>query len=199
MTTYSFSGDIGLNGWYISNFTFFLTSIDNTSGVNHIFYKIADTEWIEYTTPMILATDGTYILKYYSIDIAGNVEPVNGLFTIKIDQTLPSITLTKEKIGFNQVKFTAEVSDETSGIDRVEFILDGVLQSNDTQTPYEWTWTGIGDHQVTATVFDMAGNSQSQSLSTPYELIQGMPSVQFQFIQQFLKLGLLHLGYAQQE
>jgi uncharacterized repeat protein (TIGR01451 family) len=199
MTTHSFSGDIGLNGWYISSVTFFLTAIDNTSGVNHTLYKIDVTEWIEYTTPLILSTDGTYALKYYSIDLAGNVEPVNGPFTIKIDQSLPSITLTKEKIGFNQVKFNAEVSDETSGIERVEFILDGVLQSNDTQAPYEWIWTGIGDHQVTATAYDMAGNSQSQSMSTPYDLILGMPSVKFQFIRQFLELGLLLSTPIQQE
>ncbi len=191
MTTHSYSGEIGLNGWYISSGTFFLNAIDNTSGVNHTYYKIDSNTWTEYTAPVVLDADGTHTIEYYSVDNAGNEEPVKGPFTFKIDKTPPTITLKKEQIGFFEVKFTAEVNDVTSGIDRVEFSLDGVLQSNDTQSPYEWTWTGIGNHQVTATAFDMAGNSQSQSMSTPYELIQGILSIQFQFIQQILtqKLG----------
>jgi hypothetical protein len=189
-TTHSFSGDIGFNGWYIGSGTFFLTAIDNTSGVSHIFYKFDSGGWIEYTVPMVLDTDGIHTLKYYSIDIAGNTEQEKGPFYFKLDKTPPVISLSKEKTGFNQMIFTAEVSDSTSGIDRVEFALDGVMQSNDTQSPYEWTWTGIGDHQVTATAYDMAGNSQSQSMSTPYELIQGYTHNQFQFKQQFIALKL---------
>ncbi len=199
ITSHSISGTLGNNGWYISSVTITMYAMDNQSGINHTYYKLDGGVWIEYITSIILNSDGEHIFEYYSIDKAGNIEPVKGPFIIKIDQTLPSITLTKDKIGFNQVKFTANVSDETSGIDRVEFSLDGALQYSDTQSPYEWTWTGIGNHQVTATAYDMAGNLQSQSMSTPYELIQGMPSFKIQFIQQFLELGLLHLGYSQKE
>ena len=53
-------------------------------------------------------------------------------------------------------------------MDYVEFFVDGDLQYNDTIAPYEWTWSGFGDYTVTATVYDKAGNSKSQSMSTPY-------------------------------
>lgn len=191
MTMHSFSGDLGLNDWYISSGTYFLNAIDNTSGVNKTYYKIDSVEWTEYIVPGVLISDGIHTLEYYSNDIAGNIELVKGPFYFKIDQTPPVISLTKEKIGLNQVKFTAEVSDVTSGIDRVEFALDGVFQANDTQPPYEWTYTGFGDHTVTATAYDMAGNSQSQSMSTPYELIQGKTPNLLEFKQQLfmLKIG----------
>jgi hypothetical protein len=189
VTTHSFTGDIGDNGWCITSGTLFLNAMDNTSGVNHTYFKINDGEWIIYSTPVILDSDGEHVLKYYSIDLAGNTEQVKGPYYFKIDTTPPSISLSKEKTGFNQVTFTADVNDSGSGINYVEFTLDGVVQINDTQEPYEYIWTGTGNHQVTATAFDLAGNSQSQSMSTPVEFIQAMSSIQFQRNQQLLKMN----------
>jgi len=70
----------------------------------------------------------------------------------------------------------------------VEFSLNGLLQYSDTQSPYEWTWTGLGNQTVTATVYDKAGNSQSQSISTPVEQIQTIKTPQLQMTQQSMKL-----------
>jgi hypothetical protein len=185
-TTHSFSGTIGNNGWYISDVIVTFIALDNQSGVNHTYYRIDNGSWIEYTAPGPIAYDGIHTLEYYSVDVAGNEEPVKGPFSLKIDKIPPAITLTKQQIDLFNVKFTAEVSDATSGIDRVEFTLDGTLQSNDTQSPYEWTWTGIGNHQVTATAYDLAGNSQSQSMSTPYSFNMKY-SIQMQFLDFLIK------------
>jgi hypothetical protein len=198
---------MGNNNWYISNVTFTLTATDPSppkktdsvstlstvkgpSGINHTYYKVDNGNWVVYSTPVTVSLDGSHNLSYYSVDNAGNTEPVKGPFLFKIDKTPPNITLVKERISFNQVKFTAQVSDNTSGIDRVEFFLDGVLQSNDTQSPYEWTWTGFGNHQVTATVYDMAGNSKSQSMSTPLAQSQGINTGQMQIVQQQMNIIL---------
>jgi len=207
VTTHAFSGTMGNNNWYISNVTFTLTATDPSppkktdsvstlstvkgpSGINHTYYKVDNGNWVVYSTPVTVSLDGSHNLSYYSVDNAGNTEPVKGPFLFKIDKTPPNITLVKERISFNQVKFTAQVSDNTSGIDRVEFFLDGVLQSNDTQSPYEWTWTGFGNHQVTATVYDMAGNSKSQSMSTPLAQSQGINTGQMQIVQQQMNIIL---------
>lgn len=187
-TTHTFSGTMGNNGWYISTIVITLHALDNQSGVNHTYYKIDSGSWIEYTVPISFASEGVHDFSYYSVDKAGNNEPTKGPFNIKIDQTAPTITLTKQQIDNLDVKFTATVSDETSGIDRVEFSLNGVLQYSDTQSPYEWTWTGLGNQTVTATVYDKAGNSQSQSISTPVEQIQTIKTPQLQMIQQSMKL-----------
>ena len=187
-TSISFEGTMGNNGWYTSPVTITLTATDSQSGVNSTMYKIDSGSWTAYSTPFVVSDDGNHTFSYYSIDKVGNIE-TSKTANLKIDQTPPTITLTKQQIDLFNVKFTAQVSDETSGIHRVEFSLDGVLQYTDTQSPYEWTWTGLGDHTVTATAFDFAGNSQSQSMSTPVEQIQGIKTVQLQMIQQMMELS----------
>lgn len=183
VTTISFNGTMGNHGWYVSPVSVSFNATDSQSGVTSIYYKIDGGGWTTYTSPLAISSDGNYTISYYSIDKVGNVEtPKNA--TLKIDGTPPTITLTKQQIDLIDIKFTAQVNDNTSGIDRVEFFLDGALQSNDTQSPYEWTWTGLGNHQVIATVYDLAGNSKSQSMSTPLAQVQGMNAGQMQISQQ---------------
>jgi len=168
-TTHTFLGDVGNNDWYL-NFNFLLNAVDSTSGVHCTYYKIDDGGWNLFTAPVVITTEGSHTLTYYSTDNAGNIEPMNGPFTFKLDSTAPEITLAKLQIDLFTIKFFADVNDPVSGVDSVQFFVDGTLQSNDTVAPYEWTWTGIGEYTVTATAYDKAGNSQSQSMSTPYSI-----------------------------
>jgi hypothetical protein len=168
VTTIVVTGTMGHNGWYISPISFTLSASDTQSGVDHIYYKIDYVTWLEYSAPVELNEDGNHVILYYAVDKTGNEEPVKTA-NISIDQTAPQINLIKQEVNLLEITFIAQVNDETSGIDRVEFSLDGQLQSSDTAYPYEWTFTGIGNHQINATVFDLAGNSKSQSLSTPYD------------------------------
>jgi hypothetical protein len=66
---------------------------------------------------------------------------------------------------------TVEASDD-SAVARVEFSIDGVVQFNDTEAPYEFSFKKINkfkslflkDHVLTVTVYDDAGKSTSSSL-----------------------------------
>jgi len=109
-----FNGKLGINGWYISNVAITLTATDTGSGINHNYYQVDSGSWNTYTTPFVVSTEGVHTLKYYSVDNAGNIESVKGPFLSKIDKTPPTITLAKQRISINQIKFTAEVSDWTS-------------------------------------------------------------------------------------
>ncbi len=57
---------------------------------------------------------------------------------------------------------TASASDNV-GVTKVEFYLDGVLQSTDTTSPYSWSWattgTANGSHTLSSKAYDAAGNS----------------------------------------
>lgn len=59
----------------------------------------------------------------------------------------------------------AQTSDDASGVDRVEFAVDGVLRATVTEAPYEWTWDTrgeiLGEHVVTVTTVDTLGNMAS--------------------------------------
>jgi hypothetical protein len=166
-TSIFFNGTTGDNWWYKSPVTVTLNATDSESGVLSTIFKINAGDWTAYTIPFLISLDGTNTISYYSVDLVGNAETTHTT-DLKIDQTLPSITLTKEQLDLLDVKFTAQASDEASGISRVEFSLDDQLQYTDTQSPYEWTWSGLGDYTVTATAYDLAGNAKSQSMSTPY-------------------------------
>jgi hypothetical protein len=54
----------------------------------------------------------------------------------------------------------AVASDAGSGMDRVEFYIDGVLVATDIQSPYEFLWddTALFRHKLSVQAFDQAGN-----------------------------------------
>jgi hypothetical protein len=51
-------------------------------------------------------------------------------------------------------------------IDRVEFFLDGVLQSSDSTAPYGWTWNrfALSQHTITIVAYDTQGHHSSREL-----------------------------------
>jgi hypothetical protein len=148
------NGTLGNNGWYISCV---IITFSIGPNVGEVWYQINGEGWYKYTGYFYLeiCEDGFYEFCVKYKDITGNIsiECIN----FKIDQTPPSIAL-KKKIGCNKVEFLAHVHDETSGVNRVEFYLGNELQKNVTNPPYTWIYEGIINNQVTAIVYDNAGN-----------------------------------------
>jgi hypothetical protein len=61
-------------------------------------------------------------------------------------------------------------AEDNVGIDRVEFFIDGVIQSTDTIAPYGYNWntTGYGDggpHSIFVKAFDFSNNNNAQLVS----------------------------------
>ena len=140
--------------WYNTSVIVTLNATDNLAGINKTYYKIDDGDWQEYTKPFNFSAEGTHKIYYYSIDNAGNAEEVKN-FTIKIDTKAPTAKLNEPQEGYIYIagrklmptlfgntfiigKFTAEAdaSDDTSGIDYVEFILNGQILWKDYVAPY---------------------------------------------------------------
>ena len=170
VTTHAFAGTMGNDGWYRSNVTITLTASDPTppyragkgpSGVNHTYYKIDDSEdFVEYTAPVVVNTDGQHQVSYYSVDKVGNTEAVKGPFSFKLDKTAPTITITctAQNLLKNKWLIEATVSDETSGIVLVEFYVADALVANITEAPWEYLYIGT-DSPAQCIVYDGAGNS----------------------------------------
>ena len=179
ITTHGFDGTMGDNGWYTSCVTIELMAYDDISGVDVTYYRIDGGTWTEYTDPIEFCENGEHTIEYYSVDNAGNEEDVNGPFDFKIDQTLPTIEFTVEKTVLNTWVLTADVSDEISGVSKVEFYLDSELLGEVVEDPYEWTWTGTGSHTVYAIVYDLAGNLQQSEIVESSVSLQSytMPTV----------------------
>jgi parallel beta-helix repeat protein len=158
----------GENNWYVSNVRITLVTenmsrflnpvtISKIAGGGYTMYKIDDGDWQEYFVPFTVTEDGEHTVEFYSVDLTGNEEPIKEV-DFKIDKTVPTIELTAENTGGDNWLLTATVDDETSGVARVEFYLDGELLGVVTEAPYEWLWTGTGQHTAQAIVYDNAGN-----------------------------------------
>jgi len=169
VTTHEFDGTLGDNGWYVSDVSIELTAEDDLSGVKFTYYQIDSDEWQEYTgEPILVTEDGIHNLKYYSVDYAGNEETVKGPFGFKIDKTVPTINLAVERTGFKAYNLIADVSDETSGVAKVEFYVNGELVGTITDPPYEYEVTDYNRGDLAyAIVYDNAGHSATSEEVAP--------------------------------
>jgi hypothetical protein len=152
--------------------------MDVSSGVREIKYQIngGPIESIEGDYGYFLLTqehDGKDVLvEYWAIDNVGNEEAQHNTFTIDMDtidmdQTEPTINLMYEVTGGNPIVgwtilFTATGDDATSGMDRVEFYLNYLLQKvvSGSGPTYEWEFIYHGGLNLVITVwgYDIAGN-----------------------------------------
>jgi hypothetical protein len=69
-------------------------------------------------------------------------------------------------IVIQSITIEVNASDNQSGIDRVEFYIDGVLKGNDSSAPYSYDWNEIrsGKRTIKVTAYDNAGNSASAEM-----------------------------------
>jgi len=163
------NGTKGNNNWYVSPVVVILDFQSNRT-----YYRIDQHDWNVYTGPFVVSADGVHNITCYYIDQEGNPsQEYSALF--KIDQTAPVIAeVTAQRIGFLKWEFLVNVTDVTSGVDKVEFYVDDVLLGAVTAPPFGlvyvfslWTmlrlfiiievlhqyWRGLD-----AIVYDHAGN-----------------------------------------
>ena len=157
------NGTMGENGWYVSHVQVILDFPSNRT-----YYKIDQGSWQEYTGPFEVTTDGLHNVSCYYVDNEGHQSDTY-YATFQIDYTAPTITLIAEKICHNKYRIYAEVSDATSGVNRVEFFLNDYLIYTDYEAPYEWIYKGPSFNPE-AIAYDKAGNSAMPSLPPPDQI-----------------------------
>jgi cytochrome c len=141
---------------------FYLLATDDMSGVYRTYIQIDGGAWQTYTGGIMLTTDSSHIIKFYSVDYAGNLEDIKQVTISPPDHSPPTLSITVEKILLNKWKFRVIACDADSGMERVEFYVDDQLLGNITSPGpiYEWNWTcpDSMSHLVQAIAFDRAGN-----------------------------------------
>jgi len=79
-------------GTFISDVLVTLNATDDFSGIATTMYKLDDTPWVGYTGPFAVTENGNHLLRFYSVDNAGNTEEEKTCeFTI---QHPPSLQIT---------------------------------------------------------------------------------------------------------
>ncbi len=135
-----FNGTMGWNGWFVSCVT--VTFIYNPEEISAVYYKVDGGSWQNYSISFDVCTDGVHKLCWFYVDNNGNQSDVECI-DFKIDQTPPEIYLWWEAYkegGIWWILFTAIVEDACSGMNRVEFHLNDILQETivGPGPTYEW-------------------------------------------------------------
>ena len=116
--------------------------------------------------------DGVYALQASAVDEANNASPLSTALTVTVDSTPPASALTSPATGATvsgTVNAAATASDSGSGVASVAFAVDGVTKATDTASPYTYAWNTTtvanGQHTVTETATDVAGNKTTSSVT----------------------------------
>jgi hypothetical protein len=153
VTTITFDPPVpnGLNEWYVIDVNVTLNATDDISGVKTIFYQIPGEQWASHDGDNINFTLDQDCLTgdiiFYSVDYAENQETIKSA-SIDIDQLPPVVDLVYEIIGGNPfegwwIELTATATDDCSGLARVEFYLNDVLQETVTGPGPTYSWSFI--------------------------------------------------------
>jgi len=141
----------GENGWYVSEITVMLNATDDDSGVNVTQYQIDGGSWQIYLQSFSITLDGTHVIRYYSVDNAGNTEPEKSI-TFALDQTGPLLSLTYTWAGNGLCKyiiiFSAVANDAMSGMKRVEFYINNMTQKTIVGTGPLYVWEYPSSYEV---------------------------------------------------
>ncbi|MFD8963752.1 OmpL47-type beta-barrel domain-containing protein [Streptomyces sp. NPDC059568] len=180
-TSATVSGERDDAGNYLSMATVTVTASDTGSGVNTIEYALGvGGAWQAYTAPVMVHQVGTHTVRYRATDKAGNAAAEKSVaFTVveppAQDTTAPvtSAAVTGEKNAngafITSAKVTLTATDAESGVDKVEYSLDG--------GPY-LAYTvpvivdRVGYHTLAHRATDKAGNT-SQAKQVSFTIAQG--------------------------
>jgi hypothetical protein len=136
--------------------------------VDRIEYSLDGAAFTRYSGPVVVNTVGSHMVHYRATDVAGNTSPeqmVSFNVVARPDTTPPtaSAVVTGERDGdgnyVGSAMVTLSASDSESGVDRIEYSLDGGAFSRYT---YPVTVTSLGAHTVRYRATDRAGNTSAE-------------------------------------
>ncbi|RCG28747.1 copper-binding protein [Sphaerisporangium album] len=163
------TGDKDANGNYIGSATVTVSASDTESGVDKVEYSLDNGAFAAYSAPVSVNQAGSHTVRYRATDKAGNTSPVGSVaFTVvapdQKDTTPPQVSaqLTgNQDWAWNYVgsaTLTISATDADSGVDKVEYSLDG--------QPYAVYTKPLavdqpGAHNVSYRASDKAGNTSA--------------------------------------
>jgi hypothetical protein len=190
----------GLNNWYVSDVEVCITALDRlcpdcigiSAGVDEIRYTINGEMQDPIEGPsgcFVIDEDGNILVEYWAVDNVGNEEEKH-TFSITIDRGDPTCDMSWEAYEEGDtwmVDFEVFASDSISGLNRVEFYIDGSLEDTMTVGPFIFTIEWDPDEYDSSTTFkatahDNAGNSASSTVDGVTSKSNAQPHSQPQIV-----------------
>jgi len=175
-STISLSGT-SLGGWYKDSVSATVSASDTYSGVYRIYYRYykqgtSPPSWSYYTGSSVTFAvygnkgTGTYIIEYYAVDNAGNVESAK-TYSVKIDTSSPSSshslagTLGDNDWYTSSVSVTISASDSGVGVNYIKYRIDYGTWQTYYGASVAFTLTNDGEHTVEYYAVDKFGHQES--------------------------------------
>lgn len=135
---------------------------DVVSGLRGIYFRLNGSLTTTYTSPLSLS-DGVNDVRYWSVDVAGNVEASHTVLA-KIDRVAPVSSTSTIPAGWtsSEVTVTLAATDDRSGVDAVRHSLDSGAETT-FSAPFS---VGNGVHELTWRAVDAAGNLEDLHTAT---------------------------------
>ncbi|MDI3406655.1 OmpL47-type beta-barrel domain-containing protein [Streptomyces cavernicola] len=180
-TSATVTGEQNADGAYVGMATVTVAASDAGSGVNTVQYAVGDAgEWQAYTAPVMFHEPGAYKVRYRAADKAGNVAAEKAVEFVVVappaeDTTPPETsakvdgTLDSDGAYVGKATVTVSATDGGSGVDKVEYSLDGAPYVAYTE-PLVVDRTGR--HEVAYRASDKAGNT-SEARVAAFTVVEG--------------------------
>jgi hypothetical protein len=146
-----------------------LSAADNLSGVaaGGIAYRINDGAFVLYTSPFVVAAEGTTRITARATDRAGNVEGALPSSLLMIDLSAPAVTITspeaRDYLHSDTLVVSFSAADTLSGVQSVAATLDAYTVQDSLSVPLRLLPLGV--HTVRVSAADAAGNAVTRSVS----------------------------------
>ena len=163
---------VNLNGytsgsWTRGDVTQSFSSIDNETGIakyqySHDGVNVAN----DLSNTWVINWDGQWNFYIRAVDNAGNVGPWSDMYTIRRDATPPNgFNISISNVTYDGFTINASTSDNTSGINRYDYIVNGELRYSGNINNYPVTGLQSNvDYQVYVNAYDNAGNVVSSNV-----------------------------------
>jgi hypothetical protein len=167
----------GNNTWFVTQPTVNFTSVDLSSDVDKIWYRINSGTWQKYydsqtlQTPVgIVVTEAQTTFDFYSIDKVGNIEAIKTSI-IKYDKTAPTTSTNAHNGYSSSSRITFTISDSNSGGDTTYFTIDGSSPDLTSAHGSYIDFNTSGTYTLKFFSLDLAGNAEAvQTQSIQFDL-----------------------------
>jgi hypothetical protein len=179
----SVAGDQDEDGNYVGSATVTVSASDTESGVDKVEYALDGGAFAAYSAPVSVNKTGAHTVQYRATDKAGNTSAAGSVtFTVVVpegkDTTPPQVSAGitgNQDWAWNYVgsaTVTISASDTESGVDKVEYSLDGQSYAVYTKA---LVVDQPGTHTVSYRATDKAGNTSNVS-TAKFMLVKGAPA-----------------------
>ncbi len=175
------------NGWQTGAQTVTLHATDNLSGLSTTCYTVDGGSTQLYAGPFLVSGDGSHAVTYWSVDVAGNVEPhgvMHNTGFVNIDGTPPTTTATNlqadQHSGWTASgqSVTLNATDTGSGMSGGAAATYYTIDGGTTQTyGAPISVAGAGSHTIVYWSVDEVGNVEQHDAThdTGFVNIDGTP------------------------